>query len=412
MKTEIIAIGTELLMGYVIDTNSPYLAQSLLDMGLGTYYQQVVGDNPDRIRESLDLAAGRSDIICLIGGTGPTRDDITKEIVAIYLGLDLVEDADQKRAIVDYLASQERDLSPGDSKQALTLEGGRSLFNRVGLACGTVYKLEKAEASQYYIILPGPPYEFETMVEGELKAYLQEEIYTNQLIESLYLNFTGIGEAALAANIDDLILNQGNPTIAIYAKPRHLTIRLTANAPSQDHALALNQSLADEILDRLGEHFMGYGADYSLASHIVELLSESEQSLALAEPFTGGMICQELTENPQGLNCVRGAYMVYGSMAERACYGQELSEFEGDIVALAQDCRQTFEADYGLAVVGSTSSLHEDLASSSQVSIAIVTKSGDSILEHFDFSRRPLSVARSMAKSAALNLLRQLLREF
>ena len=160
MKAELISVGTELLMGYVVNSNASDIAKQLLAIGIGTYYQQTVGDNWERMTQALALAHSRSDLVILTGGLGPTHDDITKQVVAAFVGTTLEEDPRQLAKLNQHLAHERRECAPIDLLQVLTLKGGKALWNAYGLACGSVYQYEGVT----YILLPGPPYEMNQML--------------------------------------------------------------------------------------------------------------------------------------------------------------------------------------------------------------------------------------------------------
>ena len=250
MKAEIIAIGTELLMGYVVNTNASYISQSLLDIGIGTYYQQVVGDNDERIIEALALAASRSDLIILSGGIGPTRDDRTKLVLADFLEEELSYDAAQLNKVEMHYKKNNRIITEGDYQQALTIQDSQTFFNEVGLASGLGYSRVNQDTlkSQHFIVLPGPPFEMKHMMENFAKPFIENQREDYEQIESLYINFYGLGEARVAQAVDDLIMTQTNPTLAIYAKPRLTTVRITASASDKLQASRLNQQVADKII--------------------------------------------------------------------------------------------------------------------------------------------------------------------
>jgi len=185
MKAELISVGTELLMGYVVNSNASDIAKQLLAIGIGTYYQQTVGDNWERLTQALALAHSRSDLVILTGGLGPTHDDITKQVVAAFVGTTLEEDPRQLAKLEQHLAHEGRECASIDLMQVLTLKGGKALWNAYGLACGSVYQHEGVT----YILLPGPPYEMNQMLKQEVLPDLAKQLGKQEAMESLYLNF-------------------------------------------------------------------------------------------------------------------------------------------------------------------------------------------------------------------------------
>ncbi|MDZ7835080.1 MAG: CinA family nicotinamide mononucleotide deamidase-related protein [Alkalibacterium sp.] len=297
MKAEIISVGTELLMGDITDTNSSKIARELLSIGIGTYHMQTVGDNPARIKEALVHAAKRSDLIILTGGLGPTQDDITKQVAADFLGDELVEDKAQIDKIISEYKKRGKVPTEMVHREALTFKRGETLFNDVGLACGCAAELKNAgKMTRHLILLPGVPYEMAYMLENEVKPYLRRHAEKETVIESLFMNFNDIGEPQVAEALDEQIQSQANPTIAIYAKPRHITVRISAKAADSKTASRMNQQAADRILEKLSEQFIGYGEEQTIETHVVELMKREKVTLSVAEEFTAGDIMSTLTK--------------------------------------------------------------------------------------------------------------------
>ena len=236
MKAEIITSGTELLLGDVVDTNTSYLARELASIGVSVYHHTTVGDNPSRLLEAIQLAENRADVIIVSGGLGPTQDDITKDILAKHLDVDLVLDVSSyEKAKIRYNTDE---VSIGNYRQALILEGSEPLLNDVGMAAG-IY-LEKGDYT--YILLPGPPNEFEHMVSHHLLPRLSQAAEGEHILKSRNLNFYGLPEATVAERLNDIIENQTNPTVAPYAKNGIIEVRLTASAKTI--------SESEELLDK------------------------------------------------------------------------------------------------------------------------------------------------------------------
>lgn len=224
MDAEIICVGTELLMGQTLNTNAHYLAQKLNELGMNHYFQTVVGDNQKRLKQCLQLAEKRSDVIILTGGLGPTQDDQSKEIVAEYLEETLSIDLQAYADIKADLAKSHRSLNKNDKKMASYFKRGQSFKNSVGQVVGTAIKVKQT----LYVLLPGPPREMQAMFKNEVHSFLKEYMDENIYITSRYLNYFGVGESQLAEKLDPLITNQNNPTLAIYTTGQAVMIRLTA----------------------------------------------------------------------------------------------------------------------------------------------------------------------------------------
>lgn len=411
MKAEIISVGTELLMGYVVDTNSTTIAQELLDIGIGTYYRQIIGDNPQRMREAIEIAAERSDIVILSGGLGPTNDDITKQVVAEIVGDELVEDSEQLEKIVHYFKNRGDDLPDNIYRQALTLKNGVTFFNEVGLACGSAYERERVDShSQHFILLPGPPFEMNHMLKNYVKPYLQAKVQSEGVIESLYMNFYGIGESKVADKLDDYVVNQTNPTIAIYAKPRQVTIRLTANALDSKTAQQLNQQIADVILEKVGDHFIGFGENQTIETYVVERLAEQELSLSVVEGFTAGTVMESLASVSGVSSIFDGGFILYDEKITKKLFEIQDAEYEvGERLAiqLAEQCAEKCGTKLGLSVIGELTPSREGDHESGTAYIALARKGFATEVKTYPLTKRPDAVLHMITKNEALAFLKE-----
>lgn len=417
MKAEIISIGTELLMGYTVNTNTSVLSQKLLDMGIGVYFQQTVGDNENRLLEAIEIAANRSDLIIFTGGIGPTRDDITKFVIAKYFQTELVEDSDQWNKIQTYFSSQDRKLSETDFFQSLTFKNGTSFFNEVGLACGSAIYMTKDKHNQVIIVLPGPPFEMNHMFDHYAKPYIQSIFQKEDAIESSYLNFYGIGEAQVAKELDDLIIQQTNPTIALYAKPKQVTVRLTANAKTKHEAQQINQNLANDIINRIPSAFLGYGQDYLIEHHVIDLLIENNKSLSIAESLTGGLVLESLT-NIEGVSKIlKGGFVTYSNQAKIELLNidpqiiEEKSVVSSQVaIAMAENCLEICHSDLALGFTGVAGPDELEGHPVGQVFIALAKKNEATTVIELNISDKPRSIVRLQSKNEGLNLIREHLK--
>lgn len=291
MKAEIIAIGTEILLGDIINSNAQYLAQELAALGIDMYYQQVVGDNEIRIMHAFDEAYSRSDIIITTGGLGPTDDDITKEVAAKYFNKELIEDENSTKKIRNYFKFRERAMTQNNLKQGLIPEGATVINNNNGTAPGVIIE----DDNKIMIILPGPPKEMKPMFEESVKPYLQEK--SESILVSRVVKILGIGESAVAEEIKDLIDAQTNPTIAPYAKDVGVMLRITAKAETKDEALKLIEPIEEEIKNRLGDNVYAT-EDINIEEVVARLLIEKKLTISTAESCTGGMIASHLINYP------------------------------------------------------------------------------------------------------------------
>lgn len=419
MKAEIIAVGTELLMGYVVNTNTSDIAQHLLDIGIGTYYQQVIGDNPERLKEALTLASERSDLIILSGGIGPTRDDMTKIILAEFLDEPLSYDPAQLEKVEENYQRNNRKITEGDYQQALTIQSGETFFNQVGLACGLGYERPSQHTSgtlQHYIVLPGPPYEMNHMMENDVKPYLRKHREEKIEIESMYLNFYGLGEARVAQAIDDLILSQTNPTIAIYARPRLTTIRVTASALDKTTAVEMNKQVAKQIKDRMLEHYIGSGEHLSFEAYILTALKERHKSLSVVESLTGGLLMTSLTAIPGSSEVLKGGFVTYQTQLKEKLLGIEPEIIEAHTVVseevaqrMAESCLERCESDFALSLTGVAGPGPQGEHPAGRVFIALASKAEPTQVIELMIDGKPREIVREIAKHEALNLLRNYL---
>lgn len=291
MRAEIISIGTELLLGDIVNSNAQFLGQELAALGIEMYYQQVVGDNEERILHAFKEAYNRCDIIITTGGLGPTDDDLTKEMAAKYFNKRLFEDKEALENLQEYFKFRKRKMTTNNLKQALIPEGATAIKNNNGTAPGVIIE----ENNKIMIILPGPPKEMKPMFEEDIKPYLKSK--SDSVIISKMIKILGIGESAVAETVKDLMESQSNPTIAPYAKEIGVILRITAKAENEAAALKLIEPLEIEIKNRLGENVYAT-EDISIEDVVAKLLIENKYTVSTAESCTGGMIASTLINYP------------------------------------------------------------------------------------------------------------------
>lgn len=291
MKAEIIAIGTEILLGDIVNTNAQFLAKELAALGIDVYHQSVIGDNEERIIESFEKAFERCDLVITTGGLGPTQDDLTKELGAKYFNKKLVLHEPSLDWIKTYLDMKDEAIVEANKKQAYFLEGSIILPNPNGTAPGSIV----SENNKILIILPGPPREMKPMFNDHVKKYL--EGITGEIIKSKILRLFGIGESLMAQKLNNLIQNSKNPTVAPYAKDNDVTLRITAKGNSEKECDDLINPVDKEIKDALGEYIYGEG-ETSLENVVSEILCNNKLSVSTAESCTGGMIAASLISYP------------------------------------------------------------------------------------------------------------------
>ena len=320
MITELISVGTEILLGNIVNTNSAYLSEKCALLGLSVYYQDVVGDNEGRMRDVIRTALDRSDVVILTGGLGPTEDDITKEVTADLMGMPLKEDSHSRKLIDKYLKEYEKNnpqrrITKNNYKQAMVPEGAIVLDNHNGTAPGLI--LEKKGKTA--ILLPGPPNELKPMFEEYVVPYLQKN--QPEIIVSQMVKISGIGESQVAEEIQDLIESQTNPTIAPYAKTGEVHLRVTASAENEKACRKLIKPVVKELKKRFGENVFATDESKTLEEAVIDLLKEKDLKLSLAESLTGGMIAQRIV-NVSGASEVFGyGFVTYSNKAKHKCLG-------------------------------------------------------------------------------------------
>lgn len=355
MKAEIIAVGTELLLGQVVNSNATFLSEELAGLGFEVYYHTVVGDNPERLETVLDLADSRSELVVLCGGLGPTEDDLTKQVVAKHVGKELIRDEAGYQKLQAFFAKREQPMTENNLLQALIIDGGQALANRTGLAVGIFYQAPSVN----YLLLPGPPNELKPMVYEQAVPLLKKQFIQEEQLISRVLRFYGIGESRLVTELKELIEEQTNPTVAPYAKPNEVTLRLTVKCKTE----AIGQQQLDEleqvIMNRVGEFFYGYGETNSLANVVVDLLKQQQKTITAAESLTAGLFQATLGDVPGVSAVFPGGFVTYSKEMKQALLGidEELLHTYGTVSkecveAMAQQARQRAQTDYAVAFSG------------------------------------------------------------
>jgi nicotinamide-nucleotide amidase len=312
MNAEIIAVGSELLLGQIANTNAQFLSKQLAEMGVNVYYHTVVGDNPTRLKDAILLAQKRANLLIFTGGLGPTKDDLTKETISTVLDRSLTMDLEALHSIEDYYQKVNRVMSENNRKQALILEGSTVLPNRNGMAPGMFLSIGDLD----YMLLPGPPKEMQPMFLDFGRAAIMKQLKTHERIESRVLRFFGIGESQLETDITDLIDSQSNPTIAPLAGENEVTLRLTAKHATLEGAWALLDETEQEILERVGEFFYGYN-ETTLPLELMTKLQQQALTISSAESLTGGLFSQHLTRVPGASSIVKGGIVCYTNEIKR-----------------------------------------------------------------------------------------------
>lgn len=338
MNAEIMAVGTELLLGDIVNTNAQYLAKELALLGIGIYRQTTVGDNEDRLKKALDEALKESDIVITTGGLGPTPDDLTKEVSAKVFHQELVIHEPSKRVIESYFRNNDRALKNGNLKQAMFPESALVLDNPNGTAPGCILL---GPNNKFIVNLPGPPREMIPMFEDKVKPFLLQ--FMDHTIVSKTLRCIGLGEWDMATRVKDLIDDSVNPTVAPYAKDGESILRITARAKTEEEARTMMAPVEEEIRLRIGDYI--YGTDEDTLEEIIgkELLAHN-RSIAIAESITGGMIASRLLSFPGGMSKVlHEGFITYSDAAKVKYLGVSEETLKAFGAVSEETCREMAE---------------------------------------------------------------------
>lgn len=352
MKGEIIAVGTELLLGNIVNTNAQYLSQKLAELGIDVYYHLVVGDNSERVVNTVKNSLERSDLVITCGGLGPTDDDLTKEAVSEALGLKLLPNEEAIKKVKAIFHKFGRPMPESNIKQGYVPEGGKVIENDNGTAPGILVE----NNGKIVIMLPGPPKELKPMFEDRVIPYL--EARTSFTIKSKILRVIGVGESAVEEQLKDIFNNQINPTIAPYAKEGEVHLRITAKTDDSKLAGRMIEDMEAKVREVLKENVYGCN-DETLEATVVKLLLEKKKRLAVAESCTGGTIAGRLTEVPGVSACFMGGVVTYSNEAKIKLLNvnEETLRMHGAVSRqtaeeMASGVRRLLGTDIGISITG------------------------------------------------------------
>lgn len=406
MRAEIISVGTELLLGQIVDTNAATIARELAELGIDVYFKQTVGDNPQRIQDAVRLAMGRADIILMTGGLGPTEDDLTVEAVAAALGDELVHDPEVAAQIARFFRTRGRVPPDTVYKQALVPRRARVMPNTRGTAPGVHVEHD----GRMIFIMPGVPFEMDGMLRGDVIPYLRERT-ADTVIRSVVLRVTGEGESAVETRITDLIRGTA-PTIAPYAKLGEVHLRITAKGSPLEVAEHLARGEA-QIRERLGE--LVYGVDDETLEEVVgRLLTSRKLTIAVAESCTGGLLAQRLTTVPGSSAYFVEGVVAYSNEAKVDLLGVDrgLLSARGAVsaevaAAMATGIRTRAQTDLGVSITGIAGPTGGTLEKPVGLIFIGLTHSGGVVHRRVTFGAEPgRQGIRHLAAQAALNLIR------
>lgn len=353
MNAEILAVGTELLLGETIDTNSAEISLEMAALGVNVYYKSTIGDNAVRMAAVLSQAMTRSEIVIVTGGLGPTNDDITREVLAGVTGRELVTDEEALAHIKQFFQSTGREMTANNARQALIPEGARILPNPRGTAPGIYLKAGRT----HVFCIPGVPTEMRTMLKESVVPEVASLMENHFVIRSRTMKFYGIGESALAAEVEDL-LDGSNPTVAPYAGLGDVRLRITARSLSEREAWDLIEPVEEEIRKRVGAYLYGYNEE-TLESVVGKLLLRNDAVVTVAESCTGGLVGHRLTNLPGASRYFGQGWVTYSNEAKEkelgvpkdmlAKYGAVSAEVAG---AMAKGALEKSGADIAVAITG------------------------------------------------------------
>jgi nicotinamide-nucleotide amidase len=354
VRAEILAVGTELLLGQIANTNARWMSEELAAVGVDVLHHQAVGDNLERIVEAIELAASRADVVLITGGLGPTQDDITRDALAVFLGVPMVRHPEIEELLRGkFRAFGRREMPESNLRQADVPEGARTITPDRGTAPGLIAEADGATI----FAIPGVPEEMVEMMEGTILPELAA-MTGGTVVRSKILRAAGIGESALAEQVDDLFEGSTNPTIAFLASAGEVKVRITAKAGSAAEADAAIEPIADEVVGRLGD-VVFTTSDESLEAAVVRLFRERGQRLGCAESLTGGGVGARITAVPGSSEVFVGSAVVYTNDAKRSILGVSAETLDGPgpvseecAREMAAGARRVFGTDLGLSLTG------------------------------------------------------------
>lgn len=350
MRTEIIAVGTELLLGEIVNTDAPMIAQGLAELGIGVYFQTVCGDNPDRLKSVLEVAKQRADLIITTGGLGPTADDLTKETIAAAFGKSLVRDEESMARLREHFKG--RTMTKNNEKQADVPEGCTVFQNDWGTAPACAFEGEGC----LVIMLPGPPRECTPLFREKVMPFLEKR--RGGALCSRYVKVFGMGESEMASRLSRQMDTWETPTAAPYAKEGECLVRITAMGKDKEEAFAMTEPAVREVRQVLGDVVYGVDVD-SLEQVVVQEMTARGLTLATAESCTGGLMGKRITDVPGASACYLGGVVSYQNEVKENLLGVRHETLitkgavsEDTACQMAEGVRKALGADIGISTTG------------------------------------------------------------
>ena len=354
MRAEILCVGTELLLGDIVNTNAAYIAKELAAIGVNVYHQAVVGDNAQRLREQLERSFSQCDLVVLTGGLGPTYDDLTKETVAELFGREMEFNQEAYDGILRRFLHSDRQMTENNRKQAYLPVGAVPLQNQNGTAPGLI--LEDEREHRTAVLLPGPPREMEPMFSNQVVPYLKEKTHSTLVSHSIHI--FGLGESYVESCLHDFMEESRNPTLAPYAKEGEVLLRVTASAGSREEADRMMEPVIEKVKELFGDNV--YGVDIgSLQAALVAELQKKGLKAATAESCTGGLLAQRITSIPGSSAVFEYGAVTYANRIKHALLGvpeEMLSRYgavsEPVATAMSEGVLRASGADIGVGITG------------------------------------------------------------
>jgi len=406
MVAEIINVGTEILMGNIVNTNSCFLAKKCADLGLNLYHHQVVGDNMQRLVDSLKLASDRSDIIILSGGLGPTLDDMTREGLSSFLEMPLILNDKIKDRLEAFFNSRNIKMTENNLRQAMVIKDSIIVENHNGTAPGMIVE----KGNKTYILLPGPPFELEPMF-CDIEKYIRSRF--KGLIYSRTLKLCNISESVLETKIFDLLKSE-NPTVAIYAKVAGVDIRISAMADDKENAIRLIEPIEAELKKRFERHIFSDDENATIESVVLDLLRKKGQTLAVAESCTGGLLANNIVENAGASDVFKMGVVTYSDESKHQLLNvpkmvilRHGAVSADTAEAMCVGLFEKYNADANIAITGVAGPEGSESKPAGLVYIACSYEGRINIVEHkFNGNR---NIIRNRAAKFAITLLRDMI---
>lgn len=407
---EILSVGTEILLGDILNTDTQFLSRELAAVGIGVMHHATVGDNDSRLAQALHLALSRSDIVIVSGGLGPTADDITREVCCREMGFTLKRDESIAQSIRSFFEARGYEMPENNLRQADVPVGGTVFRNKNGTAPG----LALERGGKCVIMLPGPPGELEAMYRDSVKDFLSK--YSDGVIISHTVHVMGLGESAMANKVRDL-LDMANPTVAPYAKQGEALLRVTAKASGREQAEQLCKPVIDDILSRLGD--VVYGIDCgNTETAVFSLLRERGLTLASAESCTGGLIAKRMTDLPGSSAVFSGGIVAYTNEVKMKLLGvkaQTLDSFgavsEQTACEMAMGAVRATGAALGVSSTGIAGPGSDGSGTPAGVSYVAVSDGERTVAQRVETGRQSREFNRHVTASRALNLVMTFLHQ-